>query len=273
MDFRRVRQCWALAMDGDWVAIARMHQQHARFLSLEINTLHRDHALDRAERDALRQENTTLKVESAQLRQRIEELTGKPDAGSDPDLPAFVKANVAERKRRRPGRSPGHPASLRPPPYTIDVKLEIPLPVDARGKRCCPHCRSQLGEVKHHRRIVEDIIPSKVATACYHTHSGYCPSCRRRIETRAEDQPPAANLPHAQLGLNALATAGVMRVCYRMPLRQITQLCQDLPGLTLSPGAVSKQLGRLSRWLSGEYDRRQHHAHRTTTGPRRSLHH
>jgi transposase len=109
--------------------------------------------------------------------------------------------------------------------------------------------------VKHHRRVVEDIIPSKVVTTEYRTHSGFCPSCRQRIESRAEDQPPAADLPHGQLGINALATAAVMRVCYRLPLRQITQLFADLPGLTLSPAAVCKQLGRLSRWLSGEYDR------------------
>ena len=244
-------------MDGDPVAIARMYERRAHFLRIEINTLYEHHALERADNVALRQENTALKAENAQLRQRVAELTGKFDAPRKREVPAFVKANVADRKRRPPGRQPGHPAALRPPPAKIDVQLEMPLPVDGRGKRCCPHCRTQLSEVKHHRRIVEDIIPSKVVTTCYRTHSGYCPSCRRRIESRAEDHPPAANLPHAQLGLNALATAAVMRVCYRMPLRQITQLFQDLPGLTLSPAAVSKQLERLSRWLRGEYDRLQ----------------
>jgi hypothetical protein len=54
-----------------------------------------------------------------------------------------------------------------------------------------------------------------------------------------------------------MATAAVMRVCYRLPLRQITQLFEDLPGLTLSPAAVCKQLGRLGRWLSGQYERLQ----------------
>lgn len=137
------------------------------------------------------------------------------------------------------------------------MKQDVPLPVDGRGKLCCPRCRTQLSEVKHHRRIVEDIIPSEVVTTCYRTHSGYCPSCRQRTESRAEDQPPAADIAPSQLGLNALATAAVMRVCYRLPLRQITQMFEDLPGLTLSPAAVSKQLERLGRWLSGQYDRLQ----------------
>jgi transposase len=168
-----------------------------------------------------------------------------------------VKPNVPEKVRRKPGRPVGHEAALRPRPRKIDVHQDVALPVDRQRRLCCPQCRTQLNEVKRHRRIVEDIVPSKVVTTCYHTQSGYCPSCRKRIESRAEDQPPAADLPHAQLGLDALATAAMMRVCYRLPLRQITQLFSDLPGLQLSPAAVSKQLARLSHWLSGEYDRLQ----------------
>lgn len=244
-------------MDGDPIAIARMHERHAHFLQLELNTLRRDLSTKYEETLSLRQENAALKSENARLKQQVDELTRQPSSKPERGVPAFVKANVSDRPRRRPGRKKGHAPALRPPPRKIDVKLEVPLPVDSLGKRCCPHCRTQLSHMKHHRRLVEDIVPSKVVTTCYHTHSGYCPSCRKRLESRSEDQPPAANLPHAQLGLNAMATAAVMRVCYRLPLRQITQLFEDLPGLTMSPAAVSKQLRRLSRWLNGEYDRLQ----------------
>jgi transposase len=231
-----------------------MHERHAHFLQIENNTLRRDLSAKYEEALSLRQENTALKSENAKLQKRIADLTGKSSAPPARDVPAFVKANVPDRPGRRPGRKPGHPAALRPPPRNIDVKQDVPLPVDGRGKRCCPHCRTQLSKLKHHRRMVEDIIPSDVVTTCYRTHSGYCPRCRKRVESRAEDQPPAADLPHAQLGINAMATAAVMRVCYRLPLRQITQLFEDLPGLTLSPAAVSKQLARLSRWLSSQYE-------------------
>jgi transposase len=110
--------------------------------------------------------------------------------------------------------------------------------------------------VKHHERIIEEIIPVKVQSTCYHTTSGWCPCCRKHIESRAPEQPPAADLPHAQLGLHALTWAAVMRVCYRMPLRQITALYGQL-GLKLSAGAIAKQLQRMSRWLSGQYHRLQ----------------
>jgi transposase len=98
-------------------------------------------------------------------------------------------------------------------------------------------------------------VPSKVITTCYHTTSGYCPCCRKHVESRASDQPPAADLPHAQLGLNTLATAAVMRVCYRLPLRQIARLFAQLPGLKISPGGIVKQIKRLGQWLGKQYHR------------------
>jgi len=244
-------------MDGDPVTTARMHERRAHGLQTEVNTLHWVVSAREEELLSLRQENAALKAEIAKLKQQVAELTHRPSAKPERALPAFVKANVADRPGRGPGRRKGHAPALRPRPRKIDVTLEVPLPVDSRGKHWCPDCRTQLNQMKCHRRLVEDIVPSKVVTTCYRTHSGYCPSCRKRVESRAEDQPPAANLPHAQLGINAMATAAVMRVCYRLPLRQVTQLFEDLPGLTMSPAAVSKQLGRLSRWLSGQYDRLQ----------------
>jgi len=241
-------------MDGDPTKIARMYKQHAYYLQVEINTLRREFSARYKELMSLRKENAELRSENAKLKRRVADLTGRSNQPVG-ELPAFVKANVPQRPRRKPGRPKGHPAALRPVPKKIDVKQDVPLPLDGRSKSSCPHCQSQLSQLKRHRRLVEDIIPSKLITTCYHTYSGYCPSCRLRVESRAEDQPPAADLPHAQLGLNALATAAVLRVCYRLPFRQVVRLFEQLPGLKLSPGAVTKQIRRLSRWLEGEYDR------------------
>jgi hypothetical protein len=197
-----------------------------------------------------------VQADNAVLRQRVKELTLKLKsvARPAPAPPPFVKPNVSERRqRKKPGRKPGHAAALRPMPPKIDVHRTVPLPVDVQRHASCPHCNTRLSDVRRHRRIVEDLVPAKVVTTCYHTTSGFCPSCRKRMESRAEDQPPAADLPHAQLGINALATAAVMRVCYRMPLRQISSLLAELPGLRLCPGAIVKQLKRLAKWLVGEY--------------------
>lgn len=208
--------------------------------------------------NVLKEQLETVTGERDVLRQRVDDLTGelrqKP-ADEPKSPPDFVKANVPQKSRKKPGRPKGHTAALRPMPATIDHYQPVPVPVDASGKCSCPTCRTQLSDVQHHERIVEDFTPAKVNTTCYQTISGYCPSCRKRFESRDRDQPPAANLPHAQLGINALATAAMMRVCYRMPMRQICDLFSQLPGLQISPGAIAKIIKRLSHWIKEQYDR------------------
>lgn len=192
----------------------------------------------------------------AELEQRVEELKKQAIQVKQSEataLPSFVKANVPQRRRKKPGRKEGHEAALRPLPARIDHHQHVPLVTDGSRRPLCPQCKSVLVRRRKHRRIVEDLVPSAVEVTCYHTDSGYCPRCRRRIESRAAEQPPAANVPHGQLGLSALATAAILRVRHRLPYRQIAQLLQDMPGLNISAGGLVKQIKRLARWLDGKY--------------------
>lgn len=219
----------------------------------------------------------------AELEQRVEELkkqavtaSAPPQAspGSDaPPPPSFVKPNLPRRRRRqKPGRKDGHEPALRAKPRRIDHHQQVPLPTDERRVPLCPRCNCRLTRLRRHKRIVEDLIRSTVKTTCYHTRSGMCPHCGKRVESRAPEQPPAANLPHGQLGLNALTTAAILRVRHRLPFRQIAQLLMDLPGLRVSPGGIVKQVKRLSRWLDGKYQdlvrrmRASEHVHADETG-------
>ena len=237
---------------------AQFYRAQAYYLEGELQAIRpelyrADQKIDRLERRVEK-----LGAENALLKQRVKDLTAQlRQANGSGAPPPFVKVDVVRKRRRKPGRKPGHPAALRAGPAKIDVHQEVPVPTDDAGKPSCPHCRTRLNDVKRHERIVEDLVPSQVITTCYHTTSGYCPSCRRQVESRAEEQPPLPSVParFGQLGLNALATAAVMRVCYRLPLRQITRLFAQLPGLSLSPGAIVKQLNRLSTWLEGQYER------------------
>ena len=159
----------------------------------------------------------------AELEQRVEELkkqaAGPKESAPTPKLPPFVKASVPHRRRRKPGRKDGHGAALRPMPPKIDHHQDVPRPTTAptdrsRRRPVCPHCKCPLTRLRRRKRIVEDLVPSAVETTCYHTQSGYCPHCRKSIESRAPEQPPdfgelsraAANVPHGQLGINALTT-------------------------------------------------------------------
>jgi transposase len=211
-----------------------------------------------------RESNARLLEENRRLKQQVKELTEKgrkqeEEAKASPQWakasPQWVKASVRRVRRKRPGRKAGHAAALRPAPAHIDVKQDVPLPRDAAGRCSCPHCHARLLKVRRHKRVVEDIVPAKVVVTCYHTVSGLCPLCRRRVESRAPEQPPAANLPHGQLGLNALSTAILLRVAHRLPFRQVARVLSDLPGLRVSAAAVARQVQRAARWLSGDYER------------------
>ena len=151
--------------------------------------------------DRLEQRDQKLAKENRLLKQKLAELTAELKCAktkSRPALPSFVKPSVEKKPVSKPGRRKGHPAALRPMPKTIDVHQDVPLPVDSWGKPSCPHCHAQLLDVEDYRRYVEELIPFKLLTTCYHTHGGYCPGCRKHVESRAEDQPPAANIPHGE---------------------------------------------------------------------------
>lgn len=210
----------------------------------------------------------------AELEQRVEELRRQAAGGDEKPAspPPFVKPGVPRRRRKRPGREAGHEAALRPPPRRIDRHEEAPLGTDGRGRPVCPRCSARLTRLRRHKRVVEDLIRSTVQAICYHTRSGLCPNCSRRVESRGAEQPPAADLPHGQLGVNALTTAAILRVRHRLPFRQVAQLLADLPGLRVSAGAIVKQVKRLAKWLDGQYQdlvrrmRASPHVHADETG-------
>jgi hypothetical protein len=253
MDRRELRQYEAWK---DEVQFLRGQNQHLRLELMACRP-----ALYRAgQRVAdLEERVAELGAENRRLRRRVKELTLTAAAASPAPCPAapppdFVKPS-ARGRRKRPGRKAGHPAALRPVPGHVDVHRDVPLPKGPDGRPACPHCNCGLSDVKRHERLYEDIVPARVLVTCYHTASGYCAACRRRVETRAPEQPPAADLPHAQLGITALSTAAVLRVVHRLPFGQVVSVLAGLSGLTVSRGGVARQLRRLGEWLDPYYER------------------
>ena len=233
--------------------------EQIRSLQLMVELLGRQvmslsHRVQQRDRDIRR-----LEEDNRVLRQRLAEQRPpdfpSPGSGLPGALPPFIKPPVSKRRPRRPGRPLGHEPAMRPPPPKVDRTVEVPLARGSSGRCVCPHCRGALSKLKRHRRLVEDLIPAKVVVTRYDTRSGWCPACGHRVESRHPEQPPAANVPQAQVGVNAMATAAVLRLCNRLPLRQVSQVLEDLPGFKLCAGAVTRQIQRLGDWLSGEYER------------------
>jgi hypothetical protein len=232
------------ALDDDLIATrAALHQARRHIGALEEQL-----------RDA-REQNARLIAEVRELKERIQAAASAPPAASPQ---AIGKANVLKKHRLAPGRKPGHPAAFRAMPPRINTHVDVPAPKDHRGHASCPECHAQLQNVQKHKRIVEDLIPAKKLVICYHTRSGYCPGCRKRVESRHPDQPPlpaGAEIHQPQLGINSLATVVLLRLRYRLPYRQIEQLLLDLPGMSIGAGAMARQIQRMASWLNSQYDR------------------
>jgi transposase len=253
MDGRELRQYERFKEEAQFLRSQNRHLQR------ELDTYRPDWYRAAARIDKLEQQVQKLKAENRMLKQKVKDLTlaaasaGHAD-GNESSSPPAVKPSVKKR-RKRPGRKAGHPAALRPMPAHVDVDQQVPLPKDPQGRESCPCCNACLLDLEDHQRVVEDIIPAKVVVKCYHTRSGWCPCCRKRVESRALEQPPAASIPHGQLGLNALATAMVLRIAHRLPFRQITAVFADLPELSVSPGAIARQVQRVAGWFDQDYEK------------------
>jgi transposase len=236
-----------------------VYRTHLRNTQMDLRAAYEQIRQMSRERLELLGQIQSLTADNERLTQQVAELTGAlresaNDAGKD-QTPAFVKPKKPARRRKTPGRKAGHPPALRPAPEQIDVHQDVPLPADPEGRVSCPKCNACLLDVKEHERIVEDVIPEKVMVKCYHTQSGWCPGCRKVVESRHREQPPAANLPHGQLGPNALAAGVLLRITHRLPFRQVSQVFADLPGLSVSPGAIARQVQRVADWLEPEYEK------------------
>src|SRR6266487_1377058 len=235
-------------------------RERMRWLQLTVEFLQREvaslsHEVQERDRQLRRLEEENRVLHQRLAEQQLPAAPGPPPPPAPP-APAFIKPPVGKRRRnKRPGRKAGHEAALRPPPPKIDRTVDVPLPRDpASGRPACPHCRGRLRKLKRHGRIVEDLVPAHVRVTRYRTRSGWCPCCHRRVESRHPEQPPPADVPHAQVGVNALATIAVLRLENRLPLRQVSRVLADLPRLRLCAGAVAKQLQRLGGWLADEWE-------------------
>lgn len=201
----------------------------------------------------LRDRVGVLERENADLRRRLEGKTPPPGP------PPFVKPSLPPRRKpKKPGRPMGHALALRPPPPEIHQEIAVPLPGDGEGGECrCPRCRGKLEDLQDRERVVEDIVPATVRVTRYHTRSGYCKRCGKRVESRHAEQPPPGfhgDLPHAQLGLSALAAAATLKHDAGLPYRKVARALRDLCGLSVSHGALVKQVRRLGKWLGESAD-------------------
>ena len=169
-------------------------------------------------------------------------------AGNSPSTPSGMRPIYTKeptpRRRKKPGRKPGHPGSRRPMPPKIDRRVVLRL-------ERCPVCQSQVTPCQEMRtRIVED-IPETINPVVteYAIHRDWCPQCRRRVEPPVPDA-----LPAAQIGNHVLVLSAWLHYGLGVTLEQIISVFNFHLHFKLTPGGLVQMWYRLQEILFAWYD-------------------
>jgi hypothetical protein len=133
-----------------------------------------------AERDRWRRKAERLEVQNDDLKAALEEARRAAKRQAAP---------FARRKRKKhpksPGRPEGHPAANRPLPDRVDEEVHVPL-------EACPFCHGGVEQVRDlEPQVVIDVSAPPDAhkqVRRFYNQSGFCPRCRRWVQSRDPDQ-------------------------------------------------------------------------------------
>jgi hypothetical protein len=179
---------------------------------------------------ALDQENTRLRAEIEALNGTLTAARAVQPSAPSGSVPPYQKPNTARGRRRRPpGRKPGHPGTTRARPEQIDQVHSHP------ALSCCPLCQDPLPAPSEIRaRIIEGLVPQASTATQHDIPRQYCGRCRKLVE------PPVVDaMPHDRSASHLRLSAWLHYAASASPPRRAAR-----PRLALSP-ARSPGLQRL----------------------------
>jgi len=192
-----------------------------------------------------------LSSEVQRLRERVEELeklVAKTEVNpTTPSgaIPPYEKENVNQAKgkrRKKPGRKPGHPGSGRKRPERIDDTQEHRL--DA-----CPHCQGPVHELPRPRsRIIEGLVSLMSRVVEHLIFRYYCPGCKKMVEPKVLDA-----LPKGQVTLYSIVLGAWLHFHVGMSLSNLVKLF-NLCGLRITAGGLCQAWSKLAELLAPVYD-------------------
>lgn len=180
-----------------------------------------------------------LQKEVTELKQRVQELEAL--LRKDKRQAAPFGRDQRKPDPKKPGRKSGQgPFSCRKAPEKIDETIDVPLDV-------CPHCYGPVKDIKKHEHFQTDLPLPQPVTTCFITHSGYCPQCNKRVQSRHHRQASTASgAAGVSVGPHARALAAELHHGMGVPFAKIARLFFSAFGLSLTPGAICQSGSRLA---------------------------
>jgi hypothetical protein len=202
------------------------------------------------ELERLRQENTDLRTQVAQLHDqlavalaRIAELEQQR-----PDPPSFVKPN------RPTPAEPRHPRKKRAAKHNHGRHREVPTRTQTHALERCPDCnyRLQRQRLGYRRQVIDLPPPTPLEVVEHQVLKGWCPHCRRW-------QSPKLDLTgqvfgQGRMGVRIASLVAFLALVLRLPMRRIQAYLRLMHQLTLSTGEVAELLHTVRRTLQPHVD-------------------
>lgn len=157
--------------------------------------------------------------------------------------PAFVKENVAHKKRQKLGAPVGHKGYWRKIPERIDFIKSLCI-------LACPCCGGKLSCVQEVReRYIEDLPPSPLPIVTkYLIERRYCAQCKKLVEAEVPDA-----LPGARLGLRVMLRIAFLKIRMALPEDKIVELLQNAHSFVISRAEVVGALDQVRRAFGSHY--------------------
>jgi transposase len=180
-----------------------------------------------------------LTARVAELEARLAALESPPKTPGNSSIPPAQarKPNRTERRQKKRGPKRGHAGASRQravPDATISCR-----PTACRGCRALlPPAgqrvigRSQVEELPMVRPVVLEVL----------RYQATCANCG----TRTSAPRPAWFAPHATFGPRVEALLAYLHETHHVSYERLVELCRDVLGLRLSPGAIANALGRVA---------------------------
>jgi transposase len=201
--------------------------------------------LDQLEKDNRRLERrlALLEKDNRRLRQELAETRRQLHRQANP-----FRRRQLKKRRKKPGRKPGHRADLRPTPERIDRVLNVPC-------RLCPDCKVPLVDPRLVVQYQTDLPPIVPIVTQFNIETGYCPCCRQRVQGRHQEQTSnAVGAAGNTLGPVVLTMAAELKHRLGVPYAKISDFLQTYADLHVAPSTFVRAEQRLAELARPTYD-------------------
>lgn len=198
---------------------------------------------------ALETEIGTLRQQVAELQSRTRQTSRNSSRPPSSDPPSAPRRRGRPSSKRKRGAQPGHRRKERPLLAVEDVD-EV---VDHRPQQC-PRCQKELGQgvsvvEEPTRQQVWDLPVVKPHVTEHRYHRVQCPCCQMVVQA---ERP--VEVPTGAFGPGVVGLVGLLRGQYRLSVREVARLLEDVFQLSICRGSVIDLSHLLSQALIPAYD-------------------